>query len=127
MDGLVDTHYFGQVAVKTKETRSAGDVGNLYMDGATANIAAFHQSITKGDYSNPTVAESVRSNLTTILGRTAAYREELVTWDQMMKKREKWVADRLQTVRVLTPVNDIHALANYRHSQTNRIGADWLP
>jgi predicted dehydrogenase len=93
MEGTVDTHYFGQVSVKTKESRSAGDVGNLYTDGAAANIAAFHQNVTKGDCSNPTVAESVRSNLTTILGRTAAYREELVTWDQMMKKREKWAAD----------------------------------
>jgi len=93
MEGTVDTHYFGQVSVKTKETRSVGDVGNLYTDGAVANIATFHQSITKGDYSNPTVAESVRSNLTTILGRTAAYRQDMVTWDQMMRKREKLVTD----------------------------------
>jgi predicted dehydrogenase len=93
MEGVVDTHYFGQVSVKTKETRSAGDVGNLYTDGAVTNIATFHQSITGGDCANPTVAESVRSNLTTILGRTAAYRQDVVTWDQMMKKRERLVMD----------------------------------
>jgi len=93
MEGVVDTHYFGQVSVKTKETRSAGDVGNLYTDGVVTNIATFHQSITAGDYANPTVAESVRSNLTTILGRTAAYRQDVVTWDQMMKKRERLVTD----------------------------------
>lgn len=93
MEGVVDTHYFGQVSVKTKETRSAGDVGNLYTDGAVTNIATFHRSITAEDYSNPTVAESVRSNLTTILGRTAAYRQDVVTWDQMMRKRETLVTD----------------------------------
>jgi hypothetical protein len=31
----------------------------------------------------------VRSNLTTILGRTAAYRRSEVTWDEMMKADEK--------------------------------------
>ncbi|MCA9450325.1 MAG: gfo/Idh/MocA family oxidoreductase, partial [Candidatus Omnitrophica bacterium] len=49
----------------------------------------FHDSIQKGDFSNPTVAPSVRSNLTTILGRTAAYQGREVTWDEMMKTGEK--------------------------------------
>ena len=43
-----------------------------------------------GDCANPTVAPSVRSNLTTILGRTAAYKRKEVTWDEMMKANEKW-------------------------------------
>ena len=32
---------------------------------------------------------SVRSNLTTILGRTAAYKKAEVTWDEMLKSGEK--------------------------------------
>jgi hypothetical protein len=44
----------------------------------------------KGNFSNSTVAPSVRSKLTTILGRTAAYRGSEVTWDEMMKAGEKW-------------------------------------
>ena len=32
----------------------------------------------------------MRSNLTTILGRTAAYQRAEVTWEQMMKDNEKW-------------------------------------
>ena len=47
--------------------------------GAVQNIADFHAAITKGDYANPTVAPSVRSNLTTVLGRTAAYKKAEVT------------------------------------------------
>jgi hypothetical protein len=57
------------------------------------NIATFRDSIRKGDCRNPTVAESVRSNLTSILGRTAAYREATVTWSEMMKTKEKWEAN----------------------------------
>ncbi len=31
----------------------------------------------------------MRSNLTTILGRTAAYKKAEVTWDEMLKADEK--------------------------------------
>jgi hypothetical protein len=58
--------------------------------GVERNMVAFYDNITKGDASNPTVAPSVRSNLTTILGRTAAYKSTEVTWDQMMHTNEKW-------------------------------------
>ena len=43
----------------------------------------------KGDCGNATVATSVRSNLTTILGRTAAYKKAEVTWDEMIGAGEK--------------------------------------
>ncbi len=94
LNGTLDTHYFGKVTFKSTEFSSSGDVGNLYSTGAEANIASFHISITKGEFSNPTVAESVRSNLTAILGRTAAYQKgAVVTWQDMMRKQEKLEAD----------------------------------
>ena len=40
-----------------------------------------------------TVAPSVRSNLTTILGRTAAYTGRKTTWDEMIKANEKLAAN----------------------------------
>jgi predicted dehydrogenase len=89
--GFADTHYFGKVMVRSDDDIfNGGELANLYRDGAVNNIATFHDSITKGDFSNPTVAASVRSNLTTILGRTAAYKRAEVTWEQMMKDNEKW-------------------------------------
>jgi predicted dehydrogenase len=88
-DGTVDTYYFGTVNIKGKKSFEGGKVENLYANGAIRNIAAFHASISEGDYSNRTVPPSVRSNLTTILGRTAAYRHSEVTWDEMMKSDEK--------------------------------------
>ena len=42
---------------------------------------------------NLTVPASVRSNLTTVLGRTAAYKNGVVTWEEMMRKKEKFMPD----------------------------------
>ncbi len=91
--GTADTHYFGNVMVKAKEFHLDGSVGSLYGDGVVTNIATFYDSIAKGECSNPTVAPSVRSNLTTILGRMAAYENGVVTWDEMMRRKEKFTAD----------------------------------
>jgi len=93
LKGTADTHYFGRVTAKATEFHSDGEVGNLYTDGVVTNIATFHENITKGECSNPTVAQSVRSNLTTILGRTAAYKNGLVTWEEMMRTKEKFSPD----------------------------------
>ncbi|HYK88955.1 MAG TPA: Gfo/Idh/MocA family oxidoreductase [Acidobacteriota bacterium] len=89
LEGVVDTHYFGEVNIKGKTPYEGGKVGDLYTNGAIRNIETFHRSITEGDWSNKTVGSSVRSNLTTILGRTAAYRRSEVTWDEMMKSDER--------------------------------------
>ncbi len=70
-----------------------GKSENLYLEGAVRNIAAFHSNITKGLYANTTVAPSVRSNLTTILGRTAAYKKTELTWEDMLRAEEKIEAD----------------------------------
>lgn len=91
--GTADLHYFSKSVIKCKEYSNAAEPGNLYTSGAEANIATFHESIVKRDYANPTVSPSVRSNLTTILGRTAAYQNRVVTWDEMLKKAEPFVAD----------------------------------
>lgn len=93
MNGTAETHYGGKVWMKSREDAYNGTSPGIYQAGAEANIAAFHKAITSGDFSNPTVAPSVRSNLTTILGRTAAYKNAVVTWDEMMKANEKWEAD----------------------------------
>jgi predicted dehydrogenase len=87
--GMLDTHYFGLVRIVGEKSYKGGRMDNLFTDGCVQNIADFHQNITTGQYANSTVAPSVRSNLTTILGRMAAYRKTEVTWDEMMKLGEK--------------------------------------
>ena len=89
MKGTVDTHYFGDVTLKAGKESFSVKMDNLYTDGAVRNIATFHENVTKCDCSNPTVAPSVRSNLTTILGRAAAYRNGEVTWAELMKDNQK--------------------------------------
>ena len=89
-EGDIDTHYAGEVNIRGKSPYAGGKCPTLYRDGAVRNIATFYENIAKGDFSNSTVTPSVRSNLTTILGRTAAYKGSEVTWDEMMKANEKW-------------------------------------
>ncbi|HVM51155.1 MAG TPA: Gfo/Idh/MocA family oxidoreductase [Candidatus Acidoferrum sp.] len=93
LKGTADTHYFGNVMVKATDFHLDGNVGALYGDGVITNIATFYNSVTQGECSNPTVPASVRSNLTTILGRTAAYKQGVVTWEEMMHKKEKLTPD----------------------------------
>src|SRR5208283_1224215 len=54
LKGTADTHYFGRVTVSATEFHSDGSVGNLYTEGVVANIATFHENISKGDYKNLT-------------------------------------------------------------------------
>jgi predicted dehydrogenase len=89
-EGTIDTHYFGEVSIRGQVPFVGGKVANLYPNGAIRNIVTFYDSITRGDFSNPTVAPSVRSNLTTILGRMAAYKHAEVTWDEMAASTERF-------------------------------------
>lgn len=92
-EGMIETHYGGPCFVRGQKSYKGGKSPHIYTDGAIHNIASFHAAILKGDCSNATVAPSVRSNLTTILGRTAAYKQAEVTWDQMMEACEKYEFD----------------------------------
>ncbi len=83
--GTVDTHYFGAVSIQGEVPYEGGNHPSLYGDGAISNIKTFCDRIARGDFSNPTVAPSVRSNLTCVLGRIAARERRDVTWDEMMK------------------------------------------
>ncbi len=92
-EGVLETEYGGQVLIRGKQFYRGGQTATIYEQGAVRNIAAFYDSIQRGDYSNATVGESVRSNLVTILGRTAAYNGRLVTWDEVVRSDERLVAD----------------------------------
>jgi len=88
-EGVLETEYGGQVIIRGKHFYRGGSSPGIYQDGAVANIKTFYESVTGGKFDNPTVETSVRSNLITILGRTAAYGNRLVTWDEMLKTKEK--------------------------------------
>ena len=91
-DGAVD-HDERLAIKKVQITYPGGSVGNLYTTGAQTNIHEFHQFVTQGQFANPTVAPSVRSNLTAILGRDAALRHTELSWAELLKKGEKLEPD----------------------------------
>ncbi len=87
--GVLETEYGGQVIIRGENFYRGGRSPGIYQEGAVANIATFYNDITGGNFSNPTVQPSVRSNLITILGRTAAYERRKVTWDEIVNSKEK--------------------------------------
>ncbi len=88
-EGVLETEYGGQVIIRGKNFYRGGSSPGIYQEGAVANIKTFYDSVTGGKFDNPTVECSVRSNLITILGRTAAYEHRMVTWDELLKSKEK--------------------------------------
>ena len=91
--GVLETQYGGEVLIRGENFYRGGSTPTIYKQGAVNNIATFHANIQNGDATNPTVPESVRSNMLTILGRTAAYEGRIVTWEEIEKSDEKLAAD----------------------------------
>jgi predicted dehydrogenase len=88
--GVLETNYGGNVMIRGNGDSfyRGGKTENIYEDGAKNNIATFHDSVVKGDVSNPTLAPSIQSNLITIMARKAAYTKKLVTWEETIKDTE---------------------------------------
>jgi myo-inositol 2-dehydrogenase/D-chiro-inositol 1-dehydrogenase len=87
--GILETEYGGTVVIRGENFFNGGRTPEIYESGAVNNIAAFYESITNGDFMNPTVEPSVQSNLITILGRKAAYEKRRVTWAELLQDGEK--------------------------------------
>ncbi|MCX7602681.1 MAG: Gfo/Idh/MocA family oxidoreductase [Bryobacteraceae bacterium] len=87
--GCADTHYGGMIRIVGKNPWMGAEKDDTFRGGAIQNVKDFIASIRE---SKPiyNYEASVESNLTAILGRTAAYREATVTWDEMMAANEKW-------------------------------------
>jgi predicted dehydrogenase len=86
--GTVDSHYNGLVRITGEKPWHGADKDDTFRQGAIENVKNFVTAIKAGKTLN-NVEESVASTLTSILGRTAAYQQRLVTWDEMMKRNEK--------------------------------------
>lgn len=91
--GVLETQYGGQVQIRGQHPYPGGSSPGIYKQGAVNNIAAFHAAIQNADCANATVEESVRSNLLTILGRTAAYENRVVTWKEILSSDQRLVAN----------------------------------
>jgi predicted dehydrogenase len=86
--GALDSHYGGLVRITGDNAWMGAERDDTFKGGAVANVKAFVESIRNGKPLN-NAEQAVESNLTAILGRTAAYRHGTVTWDEMMASDEK--------------------------------------
>ncbi|MBM3290467.1 MAG: Gfo/Idh/MocA family oxidoreductase, partial [Candidatus Hydrogenedentes bacterium] len=87
--GTIETHYGGDVFVKSKKGNwPGGKTDRIYEEGAVANIKAFCDSIASGAYLD-NIRESADSTLSAVLGRMAAYGERKVTWNEMAASNER--------------------------------------
>lgn len=95
IDGTADTHYGGLLRIVGKNAWMGAEKDDTFRGGAIQNVQAFIAAVKEGKPIYNYEA-SVESNLTGILGRTAAYKGAEVTWDEMMRANEKWEAPRLK-------------------------------
>jgi predicted dehydrogenase len=86
--GTVDSHYNGFVRITGDSAWQGAEKDDTYREGAITNVQEFCKAIRAGKVVN-NVNDSIDSTLTSILGRTAAYSESFVTWDEMMRRNEK--------------------------------------
>jgi myo-inositol 2-dehydrogenase/D-chiro-inositol 1-dehydrogenase len=87
--GTADAHYNGLVRITGENAWHGADKDDTFRSGAIANAKKFVESIRAGSpINNADVAAD--STLTAILGRTAAYRRQEITWDELLAQKEKY-------------------------------------
>jgi predicted dehydrogenase len=87
--GTLDAHYAGMVKMTGKNPWVGSEKDDTFRGGAVQNIKDFVASIQNSKPINNGEV-SVNSNLTGILGRMAAAREAVVTWDEMMRTTARY-------------------------------------
>ncbi len=87
-EGTAEMHYYTSAWITGKNPWKGPDKLETGRQGTIENIKAFVEGIRSGNLLH-NAASTVRSNLTAILGRTAAYRNSAVTWDEMIRSDEK--------------------------------------
>jgi predicted dehydrogenase len=97
-DGYIQTDYYGDVLVRGKDVYKANNP-DLYTSGTKVNIREFHECISQGQCDNPTVAPSVRSNLTAVLGREAAYVQGECTLASLLARSDNRLEPNLRGLR----------------------------
>ena len=87
--GAADTNYGGLVRITGENAWMGAEKDDTFTGGAITNIKDFVASIHSGNYLN-NAESAVESTLSCILGRTAAYEGREVSWDEMLKKNERY-------------------------------------
>ncbi len=92
--GVVDAHYrangwgTGPITITGENAWKGTEFDNTWDIGVDNNCKDFVKAVRTGKYMNH-ADYSADSAMTSILGRTASYREEVVTWDEILRENEK--------------------------------------
>jgi myo-inositol 2-dehydrogenase / D-chiro-inositol 1-dehydrogenase len=91
IQGAADTHYGGLVRITGDNAWQGAEKDDTFRQGAINNVKAFIDSIQTGKLLN-NAEQAVESNMTAILGRTAAYQNRTITWEELQRSEEKFEA-----------------------------------
>ena len=89
--GTADSHYWGLIRITGDNPWNGTDKDPTMDIGVENNVKDFVQAISSGKFINHG-KDAAESTMTGVLGRIAAYEGRMVTWDEMMEKREKMEA-----------------------------------
>lgn len=92
-DGHLSTEYIGEVHMPGNDDFEGGEVVNLYQGGALRNVQTFYALIQEGDHRNTSVQPSLNATYAAILGRDAAERRDMLTWEEMMRENRSLEVD----------------------------------
>lgn len=91
--GTLESHYGGPTHIRGQHGSYPGGASpDIYREGAVRNIKLFLEALAAGKPIQ-NAQESANSTITSILGRTAAYTGDVVTWDQVIKANQKLEAN----------------------------------
>ena len=90
--GCADTHYGGMLRITGENAWKGSDKDDTFRQGAINNVKAFIASVREGKAIN-NADQSAESTLTAVLGRMAAYQQRVITWEEMLKSKERLHAD----------------------------------
>ncbi len=92
--GYLEANYGGKVFIRgMDETWNGGESPNLYTEGMQCNVQTFHKNITEGIFTNSTVEPSVNATLASILGREAGWRGQRITWEELLRNKQRLEVD----------------------------------
>jgi predicted dehydrogenase len=87
--GTADAHYGGLVRITGEKAWHGADKDDTFRSGAIANAKKFVENVKAGTPINNTQV-AAESTLTAILARTSAYRGQEITWDELLRERERY-------------------------------------
>jgi predicted dehydrogenase len=87
-EGTAEMHYYTSAWITGKKPWTGPEKADTGRGGTIENIKGFVDALRAGKILNNT-EDVVRSNLTAVLGRTAAYRQQHITWNDLLRSNEK--------------------------------------